>query len=139
MQEIITQNVDLILQNVKKKINGTNDNDLADFFGVKPGTISAWRKRNSLNYELLITKCRENTWNVYEIIYGDTTICSEIKKIPINQSMNQERMEDFFFKLIHEKDKENQKLAEEIGTLKEQIRALKKISGYQNPSLAAEP
>ena len=33
------------------------DSEFADFLGVKQPTISTWRKRNTIDYKLIITKC----------------------------------------------------------------------------------
>lgn len=45
------------------------DVELADLFDVKPNTISAWRKRNSIDYELLFTKCADLNFNW--LVFGD--------------------------------------------------------------------
>lgn len=51
------QNVDLIIGRAKQGLGIKTDRALASYFGIKPNTISAWKKRNSVNYELLFTKC----------------------------------------------------------------------------------
>jgi hypothetical protein len=51
------QNVDLIIERAKQGLGIKTDRALASYFGIKPNTISAWKKRNSVNYELLFTKC----------------------------------------------------------------------------------
>lgn len=129
MQEIKQQNVDFILNEVKKRINASKDEDLAVFFGVKGGTVSAWRNRNSMNYELLLAKCRENEWDLNEIFTGKSTKCNNKTTINKNTATNpimDDSIQSDLLKLLIQKDKEMNRMAEEIGTLKEHIRFLKK-------------
>lgn len=147
MQEKKPQNVDFILRNVKSLINARNDSELAEFFGVKGGTVSAWRSRDSIDYALLITKCREMGWNLDEIIYGNSTN----RKLTIVSNTNgshkpaekpqepESQSENSLVRLILAKDEELKKLSEEIGSLKEQIKYLRKKHGYDDTNRAAEP
>lgn len=140
MQEKIQQNVDFILDEVKKRINASKDEDLANFFGVKSGTVSAWRSRNSINYELLLAKCREKEWDLNEIFLGKSTECNNTtnnSKKETNPIMDDSIQNDLI-KLIIQKDKEMNRMAEEIGTLKEHIRILKKQKGHTSPSINPE-
>ncbi|UGU16290.1 helix-turn-helix domain containing protein [Sinomicrobium kalidii] len=47
--------VDDVLQNLKDYFGFKTNKDLAEFLGVRPNTISTWKKRNSIDYERLIT------------------------------------------------------------------------------------
>ena len=134
MQEKSIQNVDFILKNLKSKTGARNDAEIAAFFEVKPGTISAWKVRNSINYDLLIAKCKENNYDLNEIILGETTICSDKNPdiLPKTQSS------DAIINVISQLNSEIIKLAEEIGSLKEQNKALRKQAGYSSNHLAAE-
>lgn len=53
----IFMNKSLILNRVKEYYNFQTDLELADFLGVNKSTISNWSKRNSIDYDLLFTKC----------------------------------------------------------------------------------
>lgn len=46
-----------IINEIKSHLNIKTDSDFADFLGVKQPTIASWRKRNSLDYDLIISKC----------------------------------------------------------------------------------
>ncbi|CAI9429228.1 Bacteriophage CI repressor helix-turn-helix domain-containing protein [Candidatus Ornithobacterium hominis] len=48
-----------ILNEIKSHLNIKTDSEFAEFLGVKQPTIASWRKRNSLDYDLIITKCNE--------------------------------------------------------------------------------
>ncbi|PKO01517.1 MAG: hypothetical protein CVU43_12530 [Chloroflexi bacterium HGW-Chloroflexi-5] len=71
MQEKNTQYVDLILQKVKLMAELDTDQELADLFGTRAGTISAWRNRNSINYDMLIKVCQEKGWDLNYILTVD--------------------------------------------------------------------
>ena len=47
----------LIINKLKAYLNIKTDTKFADFLGVKQNTISSWKKRNTLDYELIISKC----------------------------------------------------------------------------------
>ena len=52
-------NKSLIINEIKSHLNYKTDTELADFLGVKQPTISTWRKRNTIDYELIIAKCND--------------------------------------------------------------------------------
>jgi hypothetical protein len=132
------QNVDLILKNLKIKLGARSDADLVTFFDVKPGTISAWRSRNSMNFDLLIAKCSEFGFDLQEIILGVATKCSQSTgPIPGYKPANN-NSEDVFKGIINDLNAEIIKLSKEIGALTEQNRVLKQKLGYANNNLAAE-
>lgn len=47
----------LILSRIKSHYNLKSDVALADFLGIKPTTLANWNMRNSINLELIFTKC----------------------------------------------------------------------------------
>lgn len=49
-----------VLSKLKKELNISRDIDLAGFLEVKPSTLSTWKKRNSIDYRRLISKCLSN-------------------------------------------------------------------------------
>ena len=51
------QNANKILDRVKWLYSLKSDAALADFFEVKPQTVSTWRGRDSIPYDLIIAKC----------------------------------------------------------------------------------
>ena len=46
-----------IIERLKNVFQVDSDVDLAKVLGVKQPTISSWRKRNTIDYELIFTKC----------------------------------------------------------------------------------
>lgn len=52
-------NKSLIINKIKLHLGIKTDTEFADFLGVKQPTISAWRSRDTLDYELIIEKCKD--------------------------------------------------------------------------------
>lgn len=46
-----------IINQIKLHLGIKTDSGFAEFLGVKQPTISTWRKRNTIDYDLIITKC----------------------------------------------------------------------------------
>lgn len=62
MQENSSQNAISVLNRLKSLLNIKTDADLAEFLNVKANTISTWKSRNSVDYQLIISVCE-----LYEI------------------------------------------------------------------------
>ena len=54
---------EVILGRIKKAFNLKRDLDLALFLGVDQSTISNWKSRGSLDYDLIISKCKKTDLN----------------------------------------------------------------------------
>ncbi|GHV13545.1 transcriptional regulator [Bacteroidia bacterium] len=52
-------NKELILNRVKQSNYLASDKELADFLGISKSTLSNWYKRNSIDYDLLFSKCEQ--------------------------------------------------------------------------------
>lgn len=65
----------LILNRLKKLKNFNTDKELADFLGISKSTLSNWYHRNSLDYDLLFSKCEQNE---IAFILGHTDSLDEI-------------------------------------------------------------
>lgn len=62
----------LIINEIKLHLGIKTDVELADYLGVSQPTISLWRKRNTLDYDLIISKC--NNINGHFLITGKGSI-----------------------------------------------------------------
>jgi len=63
MQEKSSQNAINIINRVKESYNIGTDTELALFLGVKQNTIASWKSRNSIDYQLIISKCDSEDLN----------------------------------------------------------------------------
>ena len=61
--------VDLILNRFKKLKKIKSDTDLADFLGVKRPNVPQWRRRNSINLDLIASKCNKEEFIF--VMYGE--------------------------------------------------------------------
>jgi phage repressor protein C with HTH and peptisase S24 domain len=52
-------NKDLILNRIKEANKLASDKELADFLGISKSTLSNWYKRNSIDYDLVFSKCEQ--------------------------------------------------------------------------------
>lgn len=97
MQEKNEQNATFILQRIKNAISAANDAVLADFLGVKTQLIRVWRSRNTLDYNIVISKCASMDLNwILNGIIGDaqneTPQAVEPTKSSVNKSASNNDM-----------------------------------------------
>lgn len=55
----MTSDKNYIIDEIKKYLGFIRDSELADFLGIGQSTISNWRRRNTLDYELILSKCED--------------------------------------------------------------------------------
>lgn len=46
-----------IINKIKEYLKFKNDKDFAEFLGIKQNTLSTWKSRNVIDYDLIIAKC----------------------------------------------------------------------------------
>jgi hypothetical protein len=51
------KNIHLIINEIKSYLGYKTDTELADFLGTTQSNIATWKKRQSINYDLIIAKC----------------------------------------------------------------------------------
>ncbi len=51
-----------------------NDANLARFFNVRPNTLSNWRNRNTLPYDLIVDTCEHERWSLDYVLTGKETM-----------------------------------------------------------------
>lgn len=70
MQENNSLNANLVLSRLKKLMKISTDIELSELLNVKPNTISTWKKRNSLDYNSIISICELYELDLNEIFYS---------------------------------------------------------------------
>lgn len=82
-------NVKEILQRLKVITNANTDTELASMLGVNQSTISVWKMRNSIDYDLIFTKCNNNDINLHWLLTGEgepyinSNLGSEYALVPV--------------------------------------------------------
>lgn len=54
---LIKMNKSQIINKLKEYLNFKTDTEFAKFLGIKQNTVSSWRSRDTIDYELIISKC----------------------------------------------------------------------------------
>jgi hypothetical protein len=99
----------LILNRVKEKKNFSTNTELALFLGISLTTLSNWYARNSIDFDILFTKCESMDANW--LLSGR----SEILEKPSENSPESFPDVSFYKEMIKEKDVEIKELNREVG------------------------
>jgi hypothetical protein len=89
MQEKSAQNETFfIIERLRAYFQVNNDYQVAYKLGIKQNTISAWKRRNTVDHELLITKCANANLNwlfrgIGNMMVNDLTHTPIIEKIEL--------------------------------------------------------
>lgn len=119
-----TMDKSLILNDIKKHLGFKKDIDFASFLGINQSTLSAWHKRGSINYELIITKCKDIDGNW--LLTGKGSMLKKQYKEDENSFDLSKEIISTLKSNLETKDKYIQKLEEEIQRLKKEVDLLKK-------------
>ncbi|CAA0211327.1 helix-turn-helix domain-containing protein [Tenacibaculum maritimum] len=120
-----------IINEIKSYLKIGTDTEFANFLGVKQPTISTWRKRNTIDYDLIIAKC--NKIDANWLLTGKGSMLKNVEKIGVNQNIigdgstmiggsiygdnpSVSKIKEYE-KEIKEKDKEIKRLKNQIDTL----------------------
>jgi hypothetical protein len=79
MQENNSQNAIKIIDRLKKSLKIKTDIELSEFLNIRPNTISTWKKRDSVDFNSIISICELYELDLNEIFLG--------KKISSNAAM----------------------------------------------------
>ena len=83
MQEISSQNAIKIIDRLKKSLKIKTDIELSEFLNIKPNTISTWKKRNTVDYEAIISICDLYEIDIDMIFLGKTIGSSYSNSTPL--------------------------------------------------------
>lgn len=104
-QMAIDKDKALILNRIKSHYKFKKEAELGKLLGVASNTLANWRKRNSVDLELILTKCEELNAN---------WICSGIGRptndYPLPEDDSYSKVEESFEKLSSAKDIELERL-----------------------------
>lgn len=118
-----------ILSRFKEVKKITSDIELAQFLGISRGTLSNWKARNSLDFELLFSKCEHES--LHWLITGEGEMFAKNQKTTINSDDNSS--ESIVGTLLQR----NEDLARENGRLQAENNELKKELARAETKMAA--
>lgn len=118
-----------ILSRFKEVKKITSDIELAQFLGISRGTLSNWKARNSLDFELLFSKCEHES--LHWLITGEGEMFAKNQKTTINSDDNSS--ESIVGTLLQR----NEDLARENGRLQAENNELKKELAQAETKMAA--
>ncbi|WP_305156630.1 helix-turn-helix domain-containing protein [uncultured Muribaculum sp.] len=99
-------NKTIILDRVKKYFSLDTNKDLADFLGVSKQTISNWYNRNTLDYEIVISKCTQIDFRIdlKWLLCGkngdidwDISIFQKRDQDTYDKQLDDDEIEDYYF------------------------------------------
>ncbi len=61
-------NSNQIIDHIKNLLAIETDSNLAYFLNIRPNAISAWRKRNTIPFKLIIDLAINNNWDLNKIL-----------------------------------------------------------------------
>lgn len=67
------RNINEILSKIKELKGLKSDTDLAVFFNIKPQTVSTWKKRGTIPYDLIVALCEKEGWPLNWLLTGQIT------------------------------------------------------------------
>lgn len=85
-QEKKSPNATFVLEKLKRHLQIKTNIELASILQVKPNTISTWKKRNSLDYELIVSVCEKFGINLNDVFF-DNDNAGGIGKIHRNKNI----------------------------------------------------
>lgn len=83
MQEKNSQNASDVINRLKSLLKLKTDIQLSEFLNIRPNTISTWKKRNSLDYETVISICDLYELNLNEVFLNKRTGISSGATTPL--------------------------------------------------------
>ncbi|RNL93026.1 hypothetical protein ED312_03175 [Sinomicrobium pectinilyticum] len=71
--KILTETTAL-LQRLKEHIGIRTDVELSDILGIKPNTLSTWKKRNTLDYKKVLTACYNYRLDINKLFFSQKAL-----------------------------------------------------------------
>ncbi|WP_313261935.1 helix-turn-helix domain-containing protein [Sphingobacterium sp.] len=102
----IIKDKSLILNKIKLHYGFKTDAQFAKFLGIKPNSLSNWYSRNTMDYELVFSKCDEIDGNWIFTGEGDMlkSYMRQTNVLPLNKDFpsNCEELREKYIKLLEE-------------------------------------
>lgn len=133
-----------IIKEIKLYLGFKNDTELADFLGIKQNTLSTWKSRNTMDYDLVISKCDfiDANW----LLTGQGPMLKSELQPAVSSPQPQENDNNEIVSLLKDKialleknnalqERENAYLSEKIKNLQEELKQHKKTAQSTMPDV----
>lgn len=67
----MSQNAKLIIQTIKDSLGIRNDKEFCEILDIKQNTLSTWRKRDTLDFNKIISICEANNLDLNEVFFPE--------------------------------------------------------------------
>lgn len=94
MQDKNSQFAINVINRLKSAFSIDKEGGLAEYLGVKPNTISAWKSRNTVDFSLVIAKCEERGVNLHWLFTGEGEISPQAQSYINTQAQLQAHSEN---------------------------------------------
>lgn len=111
-----------ILNRFKQAKKITSDIELAHFLGISRGTLSNWKARNSLDFDLLFSKCEHES--IHWLVTGEGEIFYSSKPEKEVPAIVEPAASTDALKMIADLARENGQLQAENAELKKEVARL---------------
>lgn len=86
----MTTNFELFFKRLKEASKTTTDIELANYLGIKKTTLSMWKKREKVDYELIITKFEHVS---FDWLFNRKSTNTEFETTSISEKINSIQLE----------------------------------------------
>lgn len=124
----IIKDKSFIINELKKHYNFKSDKSFADFLGISPQGLNTWKNRNTLDIELLYSKCVGVNANWLLTGNGEMFLDKENKGITTNTSQDSKLLLDKIEDLVTEKALLKRELEEVKKQLEEVVKSKQPIN-----------
>ncbi|MCD6099670.1 MAG: helix-turn-helix transcriptional regulator [Candidatus Marinimicrobia bacterium] len=87
--------IEEILKRLKQLKGLKTDTELAQYLGVKQNTISSWKRRRTIPYNLFISKCEEEKINLNWLLTGQGEMFMKPAKLEFKHMTTEEILKQF--------------------------------------------
>lgn len=70
----MSQNAKLIIQTIKDSLGVKNDKEFCKILDIKQNTLSTWRKRDTLDFNKIISICETNNLDLNEVFFPENGV-----------------------------------------------------------------
>lgn len=129
-----SQNALFVLLRLKELSNLKHDLQLAQLLDIRPTTLSTWKKRDSLDYKLIVDFCVRMGYDLNYVFLGKTSDATQIE--PLAQLLIDQVKKQFGNELdeLRRSQADVLEMVDKIKTMQDIEMAKKKVASIKKPT-----